>query len=42
MRTHVLLDLDGTISDPSVGLGRSLAYAFEACGYEPLSDDDAT
>ncbi len=40
MRTHVLLDLDGTISDPSVGIGRSLAHAFEACGYEPLSDDD--
>ena len=39
MRTHVLIDLDGTISDPSVGLGRSLAHAFEACGYEPLDDE---
>jgi phosphoglycolate phosphatase len=34
-RTHVLLDLDGTISDSSLGIGRSLQYAFTACGYEP-------
>lgn len=37
-RTHVLLDLDGTISDSSVGIGRSLQYAFDACGYEPPDD----
>jgi phosphoglycolate phosphatase len=34
-RTHVLLDLDGTISDSSLGIGRSLVYAFTRCGYEP-------
>jgi phosphoglycolate phosphatase len=33
--THVLLDLDGTISDSEIGIGRSLIYAFTACGYEP-------
>jgi phosphoglycolate phosphatase len=37
-RTHVLLDLDGTISDSSLGIGRSLQYAFAACGYEPPTD----
>lgn len=34
-RTHVLLDLDGTISDSSLGIGLSLQHAFVACGYEP-------
>jgi phosphoglycolate phosphatase len=38
-RTHVLLDLDGTISDSSVGIGRSLQHAFAMCGYEPPTDD---
>ena len=33
--THVLLDLDGTISDSEMGIGRSLIHAFTACGYEP-------
>jgi phosphoglycolate phosphatase len=37
-RTHVLLDLDGTISDSSVGIGRSLQHAFVTCGYEPPTD----
>lgn len=37
--THVLLDLDGTISDSSPGIGRSLQYAFETCGYEPPTDE---
>ena len=37
--THVLLDLDGTISDSSPGIGRSLRHAFSVCGYEPPSDD---
>ncbi len=39
-RTHVLLDLDGTISDSSVGIGRSLQYAFAECGYGPPTDDE--
>jgi phosphoglycolate phosphatase len=39
-RAHVLLDLDGTISDSSVGIARSLRHAFVACGYDPPSDDE--
>lgn len=31
--THVLLDLDGTLSDSEPGIGRSLAHAFAECGY---------
>ena len=38
-RSHVLLDLDGTISDSSLGIGRSLQHAFATCGYEPPTDD---
>lgn len=38
--THVLVDLDGTISDSSLGIARSLQYAFERCGYDPPTDDD--
>lgn len=37
--THVLLDLDGTISDSSPGIARSLQHAFAACGYEPPTDE---
>ncbi len=40
MRTHLLIDLDGTISDSSTGIGRSLQHAFETCGYRPPSDDE--
>ncbi len=36
--THVLLDLDGTISDSSPGIGRSLTHAFTECGY-PAPDE---
>ena len=36
---HVLLDLDGTISDSSAGIARSLQHAFAACGYEPPTDE---
>ncbi len=38
-RTHVLLDLDGTISDSSLGIGRSLQHAFFECGYPPPTDE---
>lgn len=37
-RTHVLLDLDGTISDSSPGIGRSLIHAFTTCGYDAPND----
>lgn len=35
----VLLDLDGTISDSSSGITRSLQHAFAACGHEPPTPD---
>ncbi len=37
-RTHVLIDLDGTISNSLPGIARSLQYAFAECGYEPPTD----
>lgn len=38
MRVAALIfDLDGTLSDPAVGVGRSLNYALEAFGYRSLS-----
>jgi phosphoglycolate phosphatase len=37
--THVLIDLDGTISDSSLGITRSLQHAFAVCGYEPPTDE---
>lgn len=36
-RTHVLLDLDGTLTDSSPGISRSLQHAFAVCGYAPPS-----
>jgi phosphoglycolate phosphatase len=33
----VTFDLDGTLSDPAVGIGRSLNYALEAFGHQTLS-----
>ena len=38
--THVLLDLDGTLSDSSSGIARSLQHAFSACGYRPPTDEE--
>jgi phosphoglycolate phosphatase len=38
-RTHVLIDLDGTISNSLPGIARSLQYAFAECDYEPPTDD---
>jgi phosphoglycolate phosphatase len=32
----VMFDLDGTLSDPLVGIGRSINYALAGMGYEPL------
>jgi phosphoglycolate phosphatase len=38
MRVAALIfDLDGTLSDPAVGIGRSLNYALDAFGYRSLS-----
>jgi phosphoglycolate phosphatase len=33
----LLFDLDGTLSDPLVGIGRSINYALAHFGYEPLA-----
>lgn len=38
----LIFDLDGTISDPSQGIGRCFAYALEAHGLEPVSDEQVT
>lgn len=37
-RTHMLVDLDGTISNSLPGIAQSLRYAFAACGYQPPTD----
>jgi phosphoglycolate phosphatase len=34
----LVFDLDGTLSDPSVGIGRSINYALAALGYTPISE----
>ncbi len=40
MRYETLIfDLDGTISDPFVGISRSINYALEALGYEPVDPE---
>lgn len=35
----LVFDLDGTISDPAVGIGRSINYALEHFGYATIADD---
>ncbi len=35
----VLFDLDGTLTDPFLGISRSIAYALERLGRPPLSDE---
>lgn len=37
--THLLVDLDGTISNSHEGIAKSLQYAFTETGYEPPTDD---
>lgn len=39
-RTHVLLDLDGTLSHSEPGIRNSLLYAFEQEGFPRPSDDE--
>jgi phosphoglycolate phosphatase len=38
-KAHLILDLDGTISDPFVGIARCLNYALEHFGYPPIPED---
>ena len=35
----LIFDLDGTISDPGPGIGRSFNYALNACGYPAVSHE---
>jgi len=44
MKTSAFLifDLDGTISDPAAGIGRSLNYALEAFGYPTLEEHEVS
>ena len=43
MRVAALIfDLDGTLSDPAVGIGRSLNYALDAFGYRTLSPQEVS
>ena len=37
--TFYIFDLDGTISDPVVGIGRSLNYALEYFGYASIAEN---
>ena len=37
-----IFDLDGTISDPAVGIGRSINYALEYFGYPPIPDREVS
>ena len=38
----LVFDLDGTLSDPVMGIGRSLNYALEALGYTRLDEGDVS
>lgn len=41
--TNILFDLDGTLSDPKIGITHSVRYALEKLGYDtPTNDDDLT
>ena len=40
--TFRVFDLDGTISDPSVGIGRSLNYALDHYGHPPIAESDVS
>lgn len=37
-RNTLVFDLDGTLSDPAVGIGRSINHALVAFGFAPISD----
>lgn len=39
-QVHVLLDLDGTLTDPGVGITRCIRHALMANGYQPLPDNE--
>jgi phosphoglycolate phosphatase len=37
-----IFDLDGTLSDPAVGIGRSINFALESYGYAPIADGEVS
>ena len=38
----LVFDLDGTISDPSVGIGRSINYALATFGYPEIAEQEVS
>jgi phosphoglycolate phosphatase len=38
----LIFDLDGTISDPRVGIGRSINYALDAFGYQVIGEEEVS
>ena len=42
MYNHILFDLDGTLTDPQVGIVTSVRYALEKEGFSPLLHSDLT
>ena len=41
-RPQLIFDLDGTISDPAEGIGRSLNHALRAMGHRGLRDEEVS
>ena len=41
-RRHLVFDLDGTVSDPAIGIARSLNYALTAFGLEPIPENSVS
>jgi phosphoglycolate phosphatase len=39
---HLVFDLDGTISNPALGIARSINYSLSAFGREPISEVDVS
>jgi phosphoglycolate phosphatase len=40
--TYRIFDLDGTLSDPSIGIGRSLNHALQHYGHSPIAEADVS
>jgi phosphoglycolate phosphatase len=41
-RPELVLDLDGTISDPALGIARSINYALCGFGFDPIAEDSVS
>src|SRR5262245_23224001 len=42
MCPHLIFDLDGTISDPAIGIARSINYALSSFGYPALAEESVS